>query len=215
MVYNPYQVNEEFDPNMKRAQAVYLHLKNYSIPEIAKWVLWSERYFKSFLNYWSTWPAYSAEILEEMFEAVAEKPARRKAVWHNEERVEWGEVVIEWLNGSRNRDSKEGDKSYLFRFYEGDEEVPVFSKIGTTSRECFGRLKDEIRYYNKHGFEIERVEICAIWRCDDAPAESYESFLRAMMIKHFPNTWRKNDRFFGVSIPVDLFKKMCEQYAGL
>ena len=110
----------------------------------------------------------------------------------------------------------DGEKAYLFRFFEDDEKTPVFSKIGTSTRDCYKRLKEEIRYYiSKSGLDITRVEIVEIWNCGDTPAESYESFMRALLIKKYPNTWHKNDRFFGVSIPLETFVKLCRQYEEL
>ena len=110
----------------------------------------------------------------------------------------------------------DGEKAYLFRFFKDDEKTPVFSKIGTSTRDCYKRLKEEIRYYiAKSGLDITRVEIVEIWNCGNTPAESYESFMRALLIKKYPNTWHKNDRFFGVSISLETFVKLCRQYEEL
>lgn len=144
-----------------------------------------------------------------------EAPARRKTVRHNERRVFYGNTEINWLNGTENKDDDGNEKAYLFRFYEDDAD-PVFSKIGTTAKTCIGRLKDEIRYYNnKANFNIQKVEICEIWDCGEMPAESYESFMRALLIRQYPNTWKKNDRFFGVTIPAEVFLNLCKQYAEM
>lgn len=149
------------------------------------------------------------------FEKGNTTPTRRQTVKHNERRIFFGNTEINWLNETENKDTNSGEKAYLFRFYEKGSSEPVFSKIGTTAKSCLGRLKDEIRYYNKAGFSIVKVEICEIWDCGEMPAESYESFMRALLIKRFPNTWKKNDRFFGVTIPTEIFVNLCQQYAEL
>ena len=125
-------------------------------------------------------------------------------------------ATIYWLDNTQGKDKLDEEKTYLFRFFaNSDDTDPIFSKIGTTVKLCRDRIKDEIAYYEKAGFSIEKVEICEIWHCGDTPAESYESYLRALLIKKFPNTWHKNDRFFGVFLPTELFVKLCHQYAEI
>lgn len=149
------------------------------------------------------------------FEKGNTTSTRRQTVKHNDRRIFFGNTEINWLNETENKDTISGEKAYLFRFYEKGNSESVFSKIGTTAKSCLGRLKDEIRYYNKAGLSIDKVEICEIWDCGEMPAESYESFMRALLIKRFPNTWKKNDRFFGVTIPTEIFVNLCQQYAEL
>lgn len=125
-------------------------------------------------------------------------------------------ATICWLGDTRDKDKYDEEKAYLFRFFENaEDDTPIFSKIGTTLKSCLDRLKDEIRYYEKAGFTISKVEICEIWNCGETPAESYESYLRALLIKKYPNTWHRNDRFFGVHLPAELFTKLCRQYSEL
>lgn len=147
--------------------------------------------------------------------AIKQAINRRRTVVKDENTLLYGDIEIAYLNGTIEKDTKEGEKAYFFKFYEDANRPPVFDKIGTTTKRCLDRLKQEIRYYNKAGFEIERVEICEIWDCGNTPAESYESFMRALLIKKFPNTWHKNDRFFGTDIPTSLFTSLCRQYAAL
>lgn len=113
------------------------------------------------------------------------------------------------------KDIDRTEKAYLFKFYEDTNTDPVFSKIGTSARTCFGRLKDEVKYYQNVGFDITRVKVERIIHCGEMPAEAFESFCRAMFIKKYPNTWRKNDRFFGVDISVVDFDKMWKMYAEI
>ena len=112
------------------------------------------------------------------------------------------------------KDIDRTEKAYLFKFYEDINPDPLFSKIGTSVRTCFGRLKDEVRYYQNAGFDITRVKVERIINCGEMPAEAFESFCRSMFIKKYPNTWKKNDRFFGVDIQVSDFDKMWEMYSN-
>lgn len=104
---------------------------------------------------------------------------------------------------------------YLFKFFDGENPEPIFSKIGTTTCTVNKRLRREIGDYRKNGFDIQRVEIDRIYNCGEWPAEGAESMLRAKLIKMFPGTWHKNDRFFGVNIPVDIFDNICAEFAAL
>lgn len=104
--------------------------------------------------------------------------------------------------------------AYLFKFYTTDRTVPVFSKIGTTARSVNERLRREIGDYRKK-FDIRSVDVCKIYNCGDLPAESFESYLRALLIKDYPNTWKKNDRFFSVDVSTDRFVTLCNQFAAL
>lgn len=99
--------------------------------------------------------------------------------------------------------------AYLFKFYTNDRSVPVFSKIGTTAKSVNQRLRQEIGEYRNKGFDIRSVDVCKIYNCGEVPAEAYESYLRALLIAEFPNTWKRNDRFFGVDIPTDRFCALC------
>jgi len=107
-----------------------------------------------------------------------------------------------------------GEQCYLFKFYDSVGNI-LFSKIGTTTRNCRKRLKEEIYYYTKRGLDVNSAIIEEVFCCGDTPAEAYESFMRAKFIKQFPNTWHRNDRFFGVDIPVSDFNKMCNAFAVL
>lgn len=111
-----------------------------------------------------------------------------------------------------NTDINGNEKIYLFKFFENGK--LVFSKIGTTTRTCSTRIKEEIRYYNKREFNIDKVEICAIFNCDCA-AEGYESYLRSVLIKKYGENWQRNDRFFDVDLPVKRFLTLCKTFQNL
>lgn len=199
------------DTQKKRWQIIYLY-QTMTAKEVGAVTGYASSTVRTYYN------KYRAELPTAIafFEkGNAEISERRKTIQHNEHRLFFGDTEINWLNGAQDKDDDNTEKAYLFRFYEEDP-TPVFSKIGTTAKTCLGRLKDEIRYYNKKAnFNIKKVEICEIWDCGDLPAESYESYMRALLIRQYPNTWKKNDRFFGVTIPVEVFINLCSQYAEM
>lgn len=125
-----------------------------------------------------------------------------------------GDVVVpmNYLPGC-GEDVQGQQTTYLFKFYTSDTNVPVFSKIGTTAKSVNERLRQEIGEYRKK-FDIRSVDICCIYDCGDLPPESFESYLRCKLIKKFPGTWKKNDRFFGTDIPEELFTALCDQFAS-
>lgn len=107
-----------------------------------------------------------------------------------------------------------GEQVYFFKFYNEKGDI-LWTKIGTTAKSYLDRVKQEIYYYNKRGHGVTKVVIENVLNCGNIPAESYESFLRAILIKEFPNTWHKNDRFFNTDIPVERFNAICKQFAEL
>ncbi len=100
---------------------------------------------------------------------------------------------------------------YLFKFYTKHEEL-ICSKVGTTTRLPEQRMKEEIKYYQKHGLEVAYAEMCSVIDCKGIPAEGAESITRAYFIHKFPNAFHKNDRFFGVDIPTVTFNKIVNNY---
>lgn len=110
-------------------------------------------------------------------------------------------------------DVKGDEKGYLFWFKANNVKNGHFTKIGTSaSSTCFQRLKDEVRYYNQRGLDVTKVVIKRIYNCGETPAEGFESFCRAKFIKAYPGTYHKNDRFFGVEIPVEEYDKLWKMY---
>lgn len=103
--------------------------------------------------------------------------------------------------------------TYLFKFYDVDGNL-LFSKIGTTTRGCVKRIKEEIRYYKKSFPQLAKAEICKIIDCGNVPAEGFESYLRAVFIKRYSGTWKKNDRFFGVDISIEDFVNVCNIFVN-
>ena len=100
---------------------------------------------------------------------------------------------------------------YLFKFYDENGEL-ICSKVGTTTKLPEERLKQEITYYNKHGFSIGKTEICSVIDCGEIPAEGAESAARAAFIRKYPDAFHKNDRFFGVDISPVVFNRVVKNY---
>lgn len=112
---------------------------------------------------------------------------------------------------SKVKDIRSADKCYCFKFYGTDGNI-LFTKIGTTTRTIKKRLKEEIVSYTRAGFTIAKVVIESIIDCGSIPSEGAESFSRAIFIQKYPNTFKKNDRFMGIDIPVEFFNKVVNNY---
>lgn len=125
-----------------------------------------------------------------------------------------GELVSMDFAQNCGEDTPDSEKCYLFKFYDETDQI-IFTKIGTTAKTCKIRLKQEIAYYRKRDIDIVRVEISKIIQCGEMPAESYESYLRALLMKKYPNTWHKNDRFFGIDIPTETFEELCDFFRNI
>lgn len=152
-------------------------------------------------------------LVEEITECVVEEIVNEieKTLFR---KYEDKEIPMNYLKNC-GADTKGEEQVYLIKFFGEDEEKPLFSKIGTTKVSVNSRLRNEIKYYNDHNLDVRSADVCKIVPCGEMPAESYESFLRALLIKKYPNTWHKNDRFFGVDIDTETFVRMCEQFKNL
>lgn len=100
---------------------------------------------------------------------------------------------------------------YLYKFYNSNNEL-ICSKVGTTTRLPEQRLKEEIKYYTKHGIPVDHAEICSVIDCGAIPAEGAESITRGLFIHRYPDAFKKNDRFFGVDIPTRTFNTIVKDY---
>lgn len=103
------------------------------------------------------------------------------------------------------------EKVYLFKFFDETGKL-MFSKVGTTTRGINQRIREEIKYYRKHDLNVGNAIVESVYDCGELPAEGAESFCRAIFIKRHPNTYHKNDRFFGLNIPVEEFNQAVEKY---
>ena len=104
-------------------------------------------------------------------------------------------------------------KCYLFTFYDDNDNM-VCSKIGTTTRKVRQRLREELtsQTYKKMG--CTRAVINRVYDCGEIPAEGLESYFRAMYIKQFPESFKKNDRFMNTWFDLAQADKIVEKYLG-
>lgn len=97
---------------------------------------------------------------------------------------------------------------YLIRAVDKDNNL-IFSKVGTTTRSITTRMLEHLKYYKNLG--VKRIIIDKVYDCGNIPAECFESYFRAVYIMQYPNTYHKNDRFFGVTFDITqadkIFKK--------
>ena len=71
----------------------------------------------------------------------------------------------------------------------------VCSKIGTTTRTVLQRLKEELKSKTYTSIGCVRAVVNRVYDCGDVPAEGLESYFRAMYIRKYPQSFKKNDRF--------------------
>jgi hypothetical protein len=173
------------DTNMKRMQAVYLNAYGFTAKEISKWVSYAESTIKTYIRKF-------ADLLDKA----------KKTFYHVTKKVK------KVLQGGRQL-------VYLFKFYDSDGKL-VCSKVGTTTRLPEERMKEEIKSYQKSKDEvvasIDHAEICSVIDCGAIPCEGAESITRAAFIRRFPDTFKKNDRFMGVDLPVVTFNRIVKNY---
>ena len=156
-----------------------------------------------------------AEIKEELEVVEEELKETFNDAFTKVKRHKGTEVVMNFLENCGN-DKQKCEQLYLFKFFtEDSDNEPLFSKIGTTTTYIDSRLRDEIDYYLDHGLNICSVDVCKVLDCGEMPAESYESFLRAALIKRYPGTWQKNDRFFNVDVSIDEFLELFEKFTQM
>ena len=88
----------------------------------------------------------------------------------------------------------------------------VCSKVGTTTRTVKQRLTEELRSNTYKKIGCVRAVINRVYDCGDMPAEGLESYFRAMYIKKFPQSFKKNDRFMNTFFDFKEADKIVEKY---
>lgn len=193
--FNAYQKHDDFTTDDKRLQIVYLALDPNVMPdnrlsydEIAKLTGYAKATVK---KYFYTNKHRLAEALKKFYTFVKEKF-----------------VAIRDL--TKEVFAKGSNLCYLFKFYDENGNI-LFSKVGTTTRTCKQRLTEEMKAYKKN-YPVSYATINHIVDCLSVPPEGLESYCRAMLIKKYPNTFLKNDRFLSVDVSVDDFKQYANEY---
>ena len=118
-------------------------------------------------------------------------------------------IFIKTFVNLNTEDLTDTQKVYLFKFFTKEKEL-IFNKVGTTVKTCLARLKQEIKEYKD--FPIGYVEIHRIYNCGEYPAEGFESYVRAYLIKHHPQAFKKNDRFFSVEVEPNLIDNLYHHF---
>lgn len=85
-------------------------------------------------------------------------------------------------------------KCYLFEFFD-ENDNSICSKVGTTTRTIKQRLTEELKSKTYTSMGAVKAIIHRVYDCGEMPAEGLESYLRAVYIKKYPNSFKKNDRF--------------------
>ena len=98
---------------------------------------------------------------------------------------------------------------YLCKCYD-EQDALVFSKVGTTERTIFKRMKEHLTNYKKYG--VHHVIVEAVIDCGNIPCKGLESDLRAKYIRKYPNEYRAEDRFFQVDIPATEVMELAAAY---
>lgn len=118
------------------------------------------------------------------------------------------------INADLAKDYDKGkEKCYLFTFYNENNEM-VCSKIGTTTREVRKRLVEELKSKTYKEMGCVRAVINRVYDCGELPAEGLESYFRAMYIKQFPNSFKKNDRFMNTFFDLKKADEIALAYLG-
>jgi hypothetical protein len=86
------------------------------------------------------------------------------------------------------------EKCYLFTFFDENDNL-VCSKVGTTTRTVIQRLKEELRSNTYKKIGCVKAVVDRVYDCGEIPAEGLESYFRAMYIRKYPQSFKKNDRF--------------------
>ena len=105
------------------------------------------------------------------------------------------------------------EKCYLFTFYNANDEM-VCSKIGTTTREVRKRLIEELKSKTYQNMGCVRAVVNRVYDCGELPAEGLESYFRAMYIKAYPESFKKNDRFLNTYFDLQKADEIAAAYLG-
>ena len=205
--------------DIRKAQVYYLyHEAGYQRKDIATITKYAPSTLSTMRNKVLEYKMVAEKIFIE-FDSAGEIAAKNssKILVARESAVKYrkcGELSIPMVYLPDCGEDLEGQRTaYFFKFYGTDREAPIFCKIGTTIKSVDERLRREIGDYRKAGLDIRAVEICKIYDCGSLPPEAFESYLRAMLIARYPNSYVRNDRFFGVDIDTDLFIQLCAEFA--
>lgn len=110
-------------------------------------------------------------------------------------------------------DSKGLEKCYLIAFFNEQMEL-VCSKVGTTTRSVFQRIREELNSKTYKGMGATYCVINRVYDCGNLPAEGVESMFRAKYIKKYPNSFFKNDHFISEHFDMTEADKFFAEYVN-
>lgn len=105
------------------------------------------------------------------------------------------------------------EKCYLFEFFD-ENDNSICSKVGTTTRTVLQRLKEELKSKTYTEMGAVKAVIHRVYDCGQLPAEGLESYFRAMYIRKYPNSFKKNDRFINAKFDLLEADKISASYLG-
>lgn len=195
----------------KRAQVYFLyHIAAIARREIARITGYAPSTLSSMRNNVADYAELAALLFEDTRSEETEAPIAAAMCRRCGDCV----IPIDVLAGA-GIDTDRTNKVYLFKFYGADKTTPIFSKIGTTTRTCVKRLREEINDYRNAGFPVEYAAISRIIDVGDIPPEIVESFIRCMLMKVYTkDKYRPLDRYSD-DIPVKLFDKLYRQFLSI
>lgn len=188
---NWYVDNNDFEGAVERFESTSPRWKG-------AWFDTCEQIFKQCKEWAKT---YILNPLERTIKKITKIATQRKSKYSEAIQILEG---VELLNEAK-------EKCYLFRFLDEEDEM-VCSKVGTTTREVLQRLKEELRSNTYKKLGCVKAVIERVYDCGEIPAEGLESYFRAMYIKKYPQSFKKNDRFMGEFFDLQEADKIVAQY---
>lgn len=106
---------------------------------------------------------------------------------------------------------KDTELFYLIKCVDKNGNV-IFSKVGTTTRTVQQRMKEHLKAYKDLG--VVKIIVNKVYDCD-VEAEGFESWFRAIYIRKYKGSFKKNDRFFCVDFDLEEADKIFKAYQNL
>ena len=159
---------------------------------VERWIntnaTWKQRWFETcetIFNNCKEWAkAYILNPIDGSIKKICKILTKRKTKYSEVIQIAEGVDLLD--------DAKQ--KCYLFTFFDADGNM-VCSKVGTTTRKVLQRLKEELNSDTYKKIGCARAVVNRVYDCGDIPAEGLESYFRAMYIRRYPQSFKKNDRF--------------------
>ena len=110
--------------------------------------------------------------------------------------------------------SKNIEKCYLIEFFNERMES-ICSKVGTTKRTIQERIREELNSKTYRRMGATQCVIHRVYECGNIPAEGLESYFRAMYVKRYPQSFKKNDRFIDTCFDLAEADKIAMEYLAV